>query len=65
MNFFLNIGMESWNLLRESSLYLIFGIVVAGFLRVFLSPGTASKHLGKGKFSSVFKAAFLGIPLPL
>jgi uncharacterized membrane protein YraQ (UPF0718 family) len=39
--------------------------MIAGFLRVFLSPGSVSKHLGHGRFKSVLKAAFLGIPIPL
>jgi uncharacterized protein len=34
-------------------------------LRVFLNPGTVAKHLGQGRYGSVFKAALLGIPIPL
>ncbi|MDD5204685.1 MAG: SO_0444 family Cu/Zn efflux transporter [Desulfobacterales bacterium] len=57
--------MEAWWLVQESSVYMIFGILVAGLLRVFLNPETVSRHLGEGSFSSVFKAALLGIPMPL
>lgn len=57
--------MESWWLVQESSIYMIIGILVAGLLRVFLRPEAVSRHLGEGRFSSVFKAALLGIPLPL
>jgi uncharacterized membrane protein YraQ (UPF0718 family) len=56
---------ESWWLVQESALYMILGILVAGLLRVFLRPEAVSRHLGEGRFSSVFKAALLGIPLPL
>lgn len=56
---------ESWHLLQGAAIYVIFGILVAGMLRIFLSPGTVARHLGQGKFSSVFKAALLGIPIPL
>jgi uncharacterized protein len=45
--------------------YILFGLLVSGLLRVFLNPNTVSRHLGHGRFSSVFKAAFLGIPIPL
>jgi uncharacterized membrane protein YraQ (UPF0718 family) len=52
-------------LLLEASIYILFGLVVSGFLRVFLNPNSVVQHLGRGRFSSVFKAAFLGIPIPL
>ena len=45
--------------------YVILGLAVSGLIRVFLNPASVANHLGKGRFSSVFKAALLGIPLPL
>jgi uncharacterized protein len=39
--------------------------VISGLLKMFLNPGIVVKHLGKGRYGSVFKAAFLGIPIPL
>ena len=60
-----DILLESWRLLRESSVYILFGIFVAGIIKIFLSPETVTRHLGKGRFASVFKAAFFGIPIPL
>jgi len=65
MAFVINVFFAAWHLLLESSLYVIFGLLVSGLLRVFLNPNTVSRQLGQGKFKSVFKAAFLGIPLPL
>jgi uncharacterized membrane protein YraQ (UPF0718 family) len=65
MSFLIDILRESWHLLQEASIYIIFGILVAGMLRIFLSPGTVARHLGRGRFSSVFKASLLGIPIPL
>ena len=56
---------ESWRLLQESSIYVLFGIFVAGLMRVFVRPESVSRHLGKGKVSSVLKAAALGVPIPL
>jgi hypothetical protein len=55
----------SWELLLDASVYILFGLIVSGLLRVFLNPNTVVKHLGRGRFVSVFKAAFLGIPIPL
>ena len=65
MNFIINVLSESWQLLLEASIYILFGLVVSGLLRVFLNPNSVIRHLGSGRFSSVFKAAFLGIPIPL
>jgi uncharacterized membrane protein YraQ (UPF0718 family) len=38
---------------------------VSGLLRVFLNPSTIARHLGRGRFASVFKAALIGVPIPL
>ena len=55
----------SWSLLLDSSIYILFGILISGLLKMVLNPATVVKHLGSGRFSSVIKAAFLGVPLPL
>ena len=60
-----SIFQESWYLLLEASVYILFGMLVGGLLKVFLSPSFVADHLGKGKFSSVIKAALFGIPIPL
>ncbi len=65
MNVIARVFIEAWGLLLESSVYILFGLLVGGLLRVFLNPRTVVNHLGKGRFLSVFKAALLGIPLPL
>jgi uncharacterized membrane protein YraQ (UPF0718 family) len=53
------------HLLLDASVYILFGLVVAGLIRVFLNPATVARHLGTGRFSSVFKASLVGIPVPL
>ena len=65
MTIITDILIESWHLFQEASIYILFGIMVAGLLRVFISPSAVARHLGQGRFSSVFKAALLGIPIPL
>ncbi len=65
MNFIVEVFTESWHLLLDASVYILFGLTVSGLLRVFLNPNSVVKHLGRGRFASVFKAAFLGIPIPL
>ena len=65
MNFVMDVLKTSWHLLLDASVYILFGLLVSGLLRVFLNPSSVIRHLGRGRFSSVFKAAFLGIPIPL
>jgi len=56
---------ESYLLLNEMSVYLVFGFVVAGILHIFLKQDMIARHLGKNNLSSVLKASLFGIPLPL
>ncbi len=65
MNFIIDVISESWGLLLDASVYILLGLLISGLLRVFLNPSSVIRHLGRGRFSSVFKAAFLGIPIPL
>jgi uncharacterized protein len=65
MHLVFDILQKSWNILLESSIFILFGLLVSGLLRVFLNPGAVAKHLGSGRFKSVFKASLLGIPIPL
>jgi hypothetical protein len=61
----LKIIQESWHILLDSSFYILMGITIAGLLRVVLNPNTVLNHLGRGRYSSVVKAALFGVPLPL
>jgi len=65
MTFIGQILLISWELFLEAAPYLFLGILVAGLMYLFLAPETIAKHLNRGRISSVFKAALLGIPLPL
>ncbi|MDW7774127.1 MAG: SO_0444 family Cu/Zn efflux transporter [Desulfobulbaceae bacterium] len=55
----------SLHMLQEASIYIVFGLVIGGMLKVFLSPAYVAAHLGEGRFKSVFKAALFGIPIPI
>ncbi len=65
IHFFTDALAASWQLLVQASPYMLFGLLVGGLLKVFLSPEYVAKHLGSSRFSSVIKAALLGIPIPL
>lgn len=65
MDFIVKSIFEAWHVMLEASIYIIFGLLISGILKVFLNPAAVARHLGEGRFRSVFKAAFLGIPIPL
>ncbi len=56
---------EFWQLTVEMAPYLLFGLLAAGLLKVFLSPEAVARHLGGRGWREVFEAAIFGIPLPL
>ena len=65
MHLFSTIGIALWHLLLEAGAYILFGILVGGLLKAFLSPAYIARHLGQGRILPVLKAALFGIPMPL
>jgi uncharacterized membrane protein YraQ (UPF0718 family) len=65
MEFVIRVLSESRHLLLDAAIYILFGLLVSGLLRVFLNPSSIARNLGNGRFSSVFKAALIGVPIPL
>ena len=62
MTNFLN---ELWMILTESSVWLIFGFLLAGVVHVIVPREWMLKHLGGKGIVPIVKASLLGIPLPL
>ncbi len=60
-----DILIETWLITAQMAPYLLLGFLVAGLLSVFISPAWMERHLGGRGRGPVFKAALLGIPLPL
>jgi len=56
---------EIIHLFIEMAPYLLFGFIVSGFLYVLIPRSLIIKHLKPNKISSIFKAAVMGVPLPL
>lgn len=56
---------EIWHTFDGASIYIIFGIFIAGIAQVFFNKDKIAKHLGKPGFKSVFLASIFGVPLPL
>jgi uncharacterized membrane protein YraQ (UPF0718 family) len=62
---FVGILVESWHILNESAIYVLFGFFAAALAKAFIPENLVAKHLGKDDTSSVLKASLLGVPLPL
>jgi len=56
---------EIWHVFNEASIYILFGLFLAGLIHALLKKEQIAAHLGKRNFRSVLKAAMFGIPLPL
>ena len=65
MQFILDIFHAVWDMLLDASVFILFGLLVGGLVRAFLNPAQVARHLGRGRFLPVIKAAALGVPLPL
>lgn len=65
MDFVWAVLKESWHLLEDAAVYILFGLMAGGLLKTFLSPEYVARHLGRGRLMSVLKAALFGVPLPL
>jgi len=58
-------AIECWAVLCEAAPFMLFGFFIAGMLKALLPDTWMTRHLsGRGPLS-VFKAALMGVPLPL
>ena len=60
-----NVMMASWDVLVDSSFFILFGFFVAGLLKGFIPDNFIQRHLGGKKATGIFKASLFGIPIPL
>ncbi|MCB9357551.1 MAG: SO_0444 family Cu/Zn efflux transporter [Calditrichaeota bacterium] len=56
---------ETWALYLEMAPYLLLGFTLAGVLHAMVPRKAVGKHLGGENLISSFKAAVLGVPMPL
>ena len=65
MNLLSGVLMNALDIFRESAFWMLFGFVAAGLAKALISDAFISRHLGGEGLSSVLKASFVGVPLPL
>jgi HflK protein len=65
IEFPLQVAWQAWGILKEASVFLLLGFVLAGVLAVLVPGKVLLRFLGAGKVKSVLWAAAVGVPLPL
>lgn len=58
-------GTAAWQVLAASAPFFLFGLVLAGVVRLVLNERTLNRLLGTGRTETVLRAALIGVPLPL
>ena len=56
---------SSLSMFLAAAPFMVFGLLIAGLLKVLLRPDMVSRTLGRGPVASVFKSALVGVPMPL
>ncbi len=65
MNVLLKVLNEIWSVTLAMAPYLLFGFLMAGVLSVLISKDYVRRHLGGGGWMGSFKAALVGVPMPI
>jgi HflK protein len=65
VDFLLGVVWATWEILKDASVFLLFGFLLAGVLAVLVPRRLLTKLVGTGKVKSVLWGSVLGLPLPL
>ncbi|RKF14550.1 permease [Alginatibacterium sediminis] len=65
MNNIIELSLQFWLLFLDSAPWLLFGLIIAGWIKVFVPLSWMQQQLGAEGFTTTVKAAVLGAPLPL
>ena len=53
---------ETAALFLEMTPYILFGVIIAGLLSVYVNKKYVARHIGGHTLSSIFKASLFGVP---
>ena len=65
IEFVARVAAETWSVMQEASVFLLFGFLLGGVLAVVVPQRLIVRLLGRGRITSVLWAAAIGVPLPL
>ena len=64
-DFLTNWAVATWQMLVDSAFFFLLGLVLAGFVWLVLNEKNVRRLVGKSRYQSIFRAALVGVPLPL
>ncbi len=65
VDFLLQVALQTWWIVKEAAVFLLFGFALAGVLAVLVPARTLLRFFGTGNVKSVLWASAIGAPLPL
>jgi HflK protein len=64
-SFLFGVLLETWGILEDASVFLLFGFLLAGMLGILVPGRLLTRLVGTGKIKSVLWGSVVGAPIPL
>jgi HflK protein len=65
INFLFGVLRQTWEILEEASVFLLFGFLLAGMLGILVPGWLLTRLVGTGKIKSVLWGSVVGAPIPM
>ena len=65
INFLFGVLRQTWEILEEASVFLLFGFLLAGMLGILVPGRLLTRLVGTGKIKSVLWGSVVGAPIPI
>src|SRR5262249_33276141 len=65
INFLFGVLRQTWEILEEASVFLLFGFLLAGILGILVPGRLLTRLVGTGKIKSVLWGSVIGAPIPM
>ena len=65
INFLFGVLRQTWEIMEEASVFLLFGFLLAGMLAILVPGRLLTRLVGTGKIKSVLWGSVVGAPIPL
>jgi HflK protein len=65
INFLFDVLRQTWEILEEASVFLLFGFLLAGMLGILVPGRLLTRLVGTGKIKSVLWGSVVGAPIPM
>ena len=65
INFLFGVLRQTWEIMEEASVFLLFGFLLAGMLGILVPGRLLTRLVGTGKIKSVLWGSVVGAPIPM